>query len=231
MERRESSAVPASVVQPAPCANVPRHLALQALAKEGKKARVVSMVCWELFEEQSQQYKDSVLPPAVTARVSVEAGSSFGWHKCVRRVLTSPPWPSPSWPWHFPLLTLNCPSPLAQACPDCTQQLSTKLPPPGTRPPRQCTCAQQPGPASATGLTQEGTGSQGPLHPLRRYLGTYGKHVGIDSFGASAPAPILYEKFGITLQVRPQPGLSPPCGGGMQGSAMFLYFTYKIRLV
>jgi transketolase len=56
-------------------------LLLQALEKEGKKARVVSMVCWELFEEQPQSYKDSVLPPSVTARVSVEAGSSFGWAK------------------------------------------------------------------------------------------------------------------------------------------------------
>lgn len=74
--------------------------------------RVVSMVCWELFEEQTQAYKDSVLDPNVTARVSVEAGSSFGWHK---------------------------------------------------------------------------------------YIGLKGKHVGIDVFGASAPAPILYEKFGITV--------------------------------
>ncbi len=56
-------------------------LGLQALEKEGKKVRVVSLVCWELFEEQPQSYKDSVLPPAVTNRVSVEAGSSFGWHR------------------------------------------------------------------------------------------------------------------------------------------------------
>lgn len=90
----------------------PLPLPPQALEKEGKKVRVVSMVCWELFEEQSQAYKDSVLPPNVTARVSVEAGSSFGWAK---------------------------------------------------------------------------------------YLGLKGKHIGIDTFGASAPAPILYEKFGITL--------------------------------
>lgn len=86
--------------------------AAKELEKEGKKARVVSMVCWELFEEQPQSYKDSVLPPSITARVSVEAATSFGWAK---------------------------------------------------------------------------------------YLGLKGKHVGIDSFGASAPAPTLYEKFGITL--------------------------------
>jgi transketolase len=79
--------------------------------KAGKKVNVVSMVCWELFEEQSQQYKDSVLPPSVEARVAVEAGSSFGWGK---------------------------------------------------------------------------------------YLGMKGKFIGIDEFGASAPAPKLYEYYGIT---------------------------------
>jgi transketolase len=83
------------------------------LEKDGKKVNVVSMVCWELFEEQTQEYKDSVLPPSVTARVSVEAGSSFGWGK---------------------------------------------------------------------------------------YLGLTGKHIGIDSFGASAPAGKLYEYFGITQE-------------------------------
>eukprot|EP00798_Chlamydomonas_sp_ICE-L_P015016 gene15016-21086_t len=85
--------------------------AAEELVKEGKKVRVVSMPCMDLFEEQSEEYKESVLPKSVTARVSVEAGTSFGWHK---------------------------------------------------------------------------------------YLGFGGKHVGIDSFGASAPAPTLYEKFGIT---------------------------------
>ena len=73
--------------------------------------RVVSMPCWELFDEQPQAYKDSVLPPSITARVSVEAGTSFGWAK---------------------------------------------------------------------------------------YIGLKGKHIGIDTFGASAPANVLYEKFGIT---------------------------------
>jgi transketolase len=54
---------------------------MQTLEKEGKKARVVSMACWELFEEQPQAYKDSVLPPTVLNRVSVEAGTSFGWER------------------------------------------------------------------------------------------------------------------------------------------------------
>ncbi|KXZ42742.1 hypothetical protein GPECTOR_121g443 [Gonium pectorale] len=85
--------------------------AAATLEKEGKKVRVVSFPCWELFEEQSAEYKESVLPSSVTARVSVEAATSFGWAK---------------------------------------------------------------------------------------YIGLKGKHVGIDDFGASAPANILYEKFGIT---------------------------------
>ena len=85
--------------------------AAKELEGAGKKVRVVSMVCWELFDEQPASYRDGVLPPAVTARVSVEAGSTFGWHK---------------------------------------------------------------------------------------YLGTKGVAVGVDGFGASAPANILYEKFGIT---------------------------------
>jgi transketolase len=57
--------------------------AWEALAKDGVKARVVSMPSWELFDHQSQDYRDSVLPPAVTARVSVEQASTFGWHRYV----------------------------------------------------------------------------------------------------------------------------------------------------
>jgi Transketolase, C-terminal domain len=49
------------------------------LAEEGVPARVVSMPSWELFEQQSQDYQDSVLPPDVIARVSVEQASTFGW--------------------------------------------------------------------------------------------------------------------------------------------------------
>jgi transketolase len=86
--------------------------AAKKLDAEGKKVRVVSMPCWELFEEQSQEYKDSVLLPAVTARVSVEAGTTLGWQK---------------------------------------------------------------------------------------WVGGKGEMVGIDEFGASAPGPLLYEKFGITV--------------------------------
>ena len=85
--------------------------AAERLEGSGKKVRVVSMPCWELFEEQSAEYKESVLPAGVTARVSVEAGSTFGWGK---------------------------------------------------------------------------------------YVGDAGKSIGVDTFGASAPGPTLYEKFGIT---------------------------------
>jgi transketolase len=53
------------------------------LAEEGIRARVVSMPSWELFHAQSQEYRDSVLPPAVTARVSVEQASTMGWHRYV----------------------------------------------------------------------------------------------------------------------------------------------------
>jgi transketolase len=80
--------------------------------KDSAKVRVVSMPCWELFAAQSAEYKESVLPKAVTRRVAVEAATSFGWE---------------------------------------------------------------------------------------RWIGQEGKFIGIDDFGASAPANILYEKFGITV--------------------------------
>lgn len=86
--------------------------AVEAAEKlSGKKVRVVSMPSWELFEEQDDAYKQSVLPSDVTARVSIEAGSTFGWEK---------------------------------------------------------------------------------------YVGEKGVSIGIDTFGASAPGPVLYKKFGIT---------------------------------
>jgi transketolase len=51
------------------------------LATEGIKARVVSLPSWELFAQQDAPYQDSVLPKAITARVTVEAGATLGWHK------------------------------------------------------------------------------------------------------------------------------------------------------
>ena len=69
------------------------------------------MPCWELFDAQSDDYKESILPSSVNARVSIEAGSTFGWEK---------------------------------------------------------------------------------------FVGAKGKSIGVDTFGASAPGPVLYEKYGIT---------------------------------
>jgi transketolase len=83
----------------------------QVLAADGIKVRVVSMPCTDLFDAQSDAYRESVLPQAVTARVAIEAGVTEGW-------------------W--------------------------------------------------------------------RYVGTAGKVVGLDRFGASAPAEQLFEHFGFT---------------------------------
>jgi transketolase len=55
--------------------------ARERLRAEGIGARVVSMPSWEIFEEQPEEYRDSVLPPEIDARVSIEAASTFGWAK------------------------------------------------------------------------------------------------------------------------------------------------------
>jgi transketolase len=87
--------------------------AAEVLADEGVAARVVALPSWELFEQQDEAYREAVLPAAVTARVSIEAASTFGWH---------------------------------------------------------------------------------------RYVGQDGIAIGIDRFGASAPAKVLYKEFGITSE-------------------------------
>ena len=61
-------------------------LALEAreqLQQDGVATRVVSMPCLELFEEQSQEYRDEVLPPSVTARLSIEAAVGQSWDRYV----------------------------------------------------------------------------------------------------------------------------------------------------
>ena len=61
-------------------------LAMEAREKlnaSGTPTRVVSMPCWEFFDEQPQRYKDTVLPPNVSARLAIEAGVSLGWHKYI----------------------------------------------------------------------------------------------------------------------------------------------------
>ena len=53
------------------------------LVAEGIRARVVSMPSWEIFDQQSKEYRDIVLPPTVTARVAVEQASTLGWERYV----------------------------------------------------------------------------------------------------------------------------------------------------
>ena len=55
----------------------------KTLAEQGIRTRLVSMPSWELFEEQPAAYRDSVLPPSVTARLAVETGVPLGWHRWV----------------------------------------------------------------------------------------------------------------------------------------------------
>jgi transketolase len=55
----------------------------QKLAAEGHSLRVVSFPSWALFERQDPEYRESVLPRAVKARLAVEAGSAFGWERYV----------------------------------------------------------------------------------------------------------------------------------------------------
>ena len=54
-----------------------------ALDAKGVPTRVVSMPCWSLFDAQDDDYRNSVLPPALTARLAIEAGSPLGWHRYV----------------------------------------------------------------------------------------------------------------------------------------------------
>jgi transketolase len=55
----------------------------EKLAADGIRARVVSMPSWDIFEHQSEAYRDSVLPPDISARVAVEQASTFGWERYV----------------------------------------------------------------------------------------------------------------------------------------------------
>ncbi|KAH9324128.1 hypothetical protein KI387_004306 [Taxus chinensis] len=57
--------------------------AANTLREEGRKVRVVSLVCWELYDKQPKAYKDTILPPNVEKRLSVEAGSPLGWRDYV----------------------------------------------------------------------------------------------------------------------------------------------------
>ena len=57
----------------------------EKLVAEGIRSRVVSMPSWDIFEHQTQEYRDSVLPPDVKARVAIEQASTFGWERYVGR--------------------------------------------------------------------------------------------------------------------------------------------------
>ena len=57
--------------------------AYEQLSAEGIRARVVSIPSWELFDQQPREYRETVLPPQVTARVSVEEATVFGWDRYV----------------------------------------------------------------------------------------------------------------------------------------------------
>jgi transketolase len=57
--------------------------AKKILEGKGVRVRVVSMPCWELFDAQPQSYRDEVLPPSISARMSIEAGATLGWSKYV----------------------------------------------------------------------------------------------------------------------------------------------------
>jgi transketolase len=84
LDREQDGAPPPDVILIASGSEV--SIAVEAadrLRADGKRARVVSMPSWRLFEEQSAAYRDAVLPPAVTARVAIEAAASLGWHRFV----------------------------------------------------------------------------------------------------------------------------------------------------
>jgi transketolase len=77
--------------------------ARETLRKEGIPVRVVSMPCWELFEEQERAYRESVIPPTIKARLAVEAAASLGWDRytgsegeciCINRFGASAPGPT-----------------------------------------------------------------------------------------------------------------------------------------
>ena len=82
----ETAGAPLDVILIATGSEVALALEVHArLAQDGTASRVVSMPCQELFEAQPQSYRDAVLPPDVSARVSIEAASPFGWERYVGR--------------------------------------------------------------------------------------------------------------------------------------------------
>ena len=63
------------------------YKAAEKLSADGLATRVVSFPCWELFEQQDEAYRESVLPKNITARLAVEAGATLGWERYARSVI------------------------------------------------------------------------------------------------------------------------------------------------
>ena len=83
IEREEGDAGPTVILLASGSEVATAREAAALLKEQGVEVRVVSMPCWEVFEEQDADYRESVLPRSVTARVAVEAGCSFGWDRYV----------------------------------------------------------------------------------------------------------------------------------------------------
>jgi transketolase len=81
--RKESGGTPDAIVLASGSEVAPSIEAAEALAAGGVDVRVVSVPCLDIFEKQGAEYKESVLPAGVTARIAVEAGSSYSWGKLV----------------------------------------------------------------------------------------------------------------------------------------------------
>ena len=71
----------------------------EQLLAENIRSRVVSMPSWDIFEHESPEYRDSVLPPGVKARIAVEQVSTLGWERCRQSFssIFSDTWRSPTW--------------------------------------------------------------------------------------------------------------------------------------
>ena len=83
IDREEGDAGPTVILLASGSEVATAREAAALLKEQGVEVRVVSMPCWEVFEEQDADYRESVLPRSVTARVAVEAGCSFGWDRYV----------------------------------------------------------------------------------------------------------------------------------------------------
>ena len=83
IEREEGDGGPTVILLASGSEVATAREAAALLKEQGVGVRVVSMPCWEVFEEQDADYRESVLPRSATARVAVEAGCSFGWDRYV----------------------------------------------------------------------------------------------------------------------------------------------------